>query len=124
MTQNLSGKAAASTGGSNSVDGMLCSTRRAWWAVSSIAAGTFALVTTEFLPVGLLSEVAGALKVSSGTAGLMVTVPGLVAAVAAPFLTVAAGRTDRRIVLLALTLMLLASNFIAALAGSTQVRRV
>jgi predicted MFS family arabinose efflux permease len=118
MTHNLSVEPRASTGGSNSVDGMPCSTRRAWWAVSSIAAGTFAFVTTEFLPVGLLSEVAESLKVSSGTAGLMVTVPGLAAAVAAPLLSVAAGRTDRRIVLLALTTMLIASNFIVALASS------
>jgi predicted MFS family arabinose efflux permease len=105
----------------NIVGGTFCSARRAWWAVASVAVGAFALVTSEFLPVGLLSEIAADLKVSSGTAGLMVTTPGLVAAVAAPFLTVAAGRADRRVVLLALTAMFIASNIIAALAPNFRV---
>jgi predicted MFS family arabinose efflux permease len=121
MSQKLSSKVALATSGPNSIGGMLCSAHRAGWAVASIAVGTFALVTTEFLPVGLLSEIAGDMKVSSGTAGLMVTIPGLVAAVAAPFLTVVAGRSDRRVVLLALTVMLITSNFIVALASNFSV---
>ena len=56
---------------------------RAWLAVTSIAVGTFAMVTTEFLPIGLLTAIAGDLGVSEGTAGLMVTVPGIVAAITA-----------------------------------------
>lgn len=42
------------------------------------------MVTTEFLPIGLLTNIAPSLGVSTGTAGLMVTMPGIVAAVAAP----------------------------------------
>jgi len=92
--------------------------RPAWLAVGSIAVGTFVMVTTEFLPVGLLTDIARGLNVSDGTAGLMVTMPGVLAALAAPALTVAAGRLDRRTVMIALTALLLVSNLAAALAPS------
>ncbi|CAN5609553.1 MFS transporter [soil metagenome] len=92
--------------------------RSAWLAVASIAVGTFVMVTTEFLPVGLLTDIAQGLNVSAGTAGLMVTMPGVLAALAAPALTVAAGRLDRRIVVLSLTALLLVSNLLAAFAPS------
>lgn len=88
----------------------------AWLAVASIAVGSFSTVTTEFLPIGLLPTIADGLGVSQGLAGLMVTMPGVVAALAGPALIVASGRLDRRSVLIALTVMLLISNVLAALA--------
>jgi len=92
-----------------------------WPAVVSVALGAFVLVTSEFLPVGLLPEISRGLHVSNGTAGLMVTTPGIVAAITAPLLTAAAGRLDRRIVLLAFTFLVIASNALAALAPSFPV---
>ncbi|MBW0445186.1 MFS transporter [bacterium M00.F.Ca.ET.228.01.1.1] len=89
---------------------------RSWLAVVAVAIGAFAFVTTEFLPVGLLPRIAADLGVSSGTAGLMVTVPGIIAAISAPGLMLVAGRMDRRLVFLLLTALLLASNLISALA--------
>ncbi|GCD98541.1 MFS transporter [Embleya hyalina] len=81
-----------------------------WLAVIALAVGTFSVVTVEQLPVGLLTSVGGSLGVSEGLAGLMVTVPGLVAAATAPILPVLIGRLDRRLVLLALiTLMVVAT---------------
>ncbi len=62
-------------------------------------AGIFLLVTAEQLPIGLLSQVAASLGVTPGLAGLMVTVPGVVAAFSAPLLPVAVGRLDRRVML-------------------------
>ena len=97
------------------------SDRSAWLAVLSLAAGTFALVTTEFLPIGLLSHIAGDFGTSAGAAGILVTTPGIVAAVAAPFCTVAAGSIDRRLLLLGLTALLVLSNLIVATAGSFEV---
>ncbi|OUL98333.1 MFS transporter [Variovorax sp. JS1663] len=90
--------------------------RATWLGVGSIAVGTFAMVTTEFLPIGLLTDIATGLRVSDGTAGLMVTIPGVLAAFAGPALIVAAGRLDRRTVMIALSALLVASNFLAALA--------
>jgi predicted MFS family arabinose efflux permease len=91
-------------------------TRSAWLAVASIAVGTFAMVSTEFMPIGLLTDIARGLNVSDGTAGLMVTMPGVLAAFAGPALIVASGRLDRRTVLIALTTLLIASNVLAAFA--------
>ena len=42
--------------------------KEAWLPVFSTAAGTFATVTTEFLPVGLLPQISGSLGVSLGRA--------------------------------------------------------
>lgn len=87
-----------------------------WLAVLSVAVGAFALVTTEFLPVGLLPSIAASLHVSEGTAGLMVTIPGLLGMIAAPLIAVGSGPLDRRFVLWGLTALLAASNLIVALA--------
>ncbi|OEJ97726.1 transporter [Streptomyces thermolilacinus SPC6] len=66
------------------------------------------------LPVGLLTPIGGSLDVSEGTAGLTLTVTGLVAALAAPLVTAAVGRIDRRVVLCSLMVLLAAANALAA----------
>ncbi|SQJ24380.1 Purine ribonucleoside efflux pump nepI [Serratia rubidaea] len=87
-----------------------------WAAVFSLTVACFVMVTTEFLPIGLLTNIAPSLDVSTGTAGLMVTMPGIVAAVAAPLLSLASGRLDRRLLMLGLSLLLIVSNLVSALA--------
>lgn len=84
-----------------------------WLAVVAVAVGTFSVVTAEQLPVGLLTSIGHALGVSEGTAGLMVTVPGLVASATAPLLPVLIGRLDRRLVLLALITLMVAANVLS-----------
>jgi len=91
-------------------------TLRHWLAVLSVAAGTFLVVTAEQLPVGLLTSIGGDLGVSKGTAGLMVTVPGLVAGVSALLVPVVIGRLDRRLVLLGLISLMVAANVMSFLA--------
>ncbi|WP_055564616.1 MFS transporter [Streptomyces atriruber] len=85
-------------------------------AVLSVAAATFSVVTTEMLPVGLLTSIGSGLHVSDGTAGLAVTLPGLVAALAALLLPVAVRRADRRTVLYVLMTLLAVANVVSALA--------
>ena len=89
---------------------------RGWLAVLAVTLGIFSLMTSELLPVGLLTRVGSDLGVSEGTAGLMVTVPGLVATVAAPVVTVTAGRVDRRVVLAVLIGLMGVANLASALA--------
>ncbi|MDI3387095.1 MFS transporter [Streptomyces sp. B-S-A8] len=84
--------------------------------VLAAAIATFTVVTAEMLPVGLLTPLAAGLGVSPGTAGLAVTLPGFVAAFAAPLLPVAARTADRRAVLVALLALLAAANLASALA--------
>ncbi|MFE5543941.1 MFS transporter [Streptomyces sp. NPDC056534] len=83
--------------------------------------GIFTVMTAELLPVGLLTPAAADLAVSEGTAALMVTVPGLVAALAAPLVTVRAAGADRRALLVALLLLAAAANLVSALAGHLAV---
>ncbi|MEU1377342.1 MFS transporter [Streptomyces triculaminicus] len=90
-------------------------------AVVALAAGTFSVVTTEMLPVGLLTPIGEDLGVSGGTAGLTMTVPGLVAAVAAPAVTAAAGRLDRRPLLVGLMVLLAAADLLSARAPNIEV---
>lgn len=89
---------------------------KGWLAVSAVALGIFSLMTSELLPVGLLTPVSDALRVSEGTAGLMVTAPGLVAAIAAPVIAVTLGRVNRRLVLAVLIAIVAAANLASAVA--------
>ncbi|MFE3410532.1 MFS transporter [Streptomyces mirabilis] len=82
----------------------------------SVTLGTFTLVTNEFLPVGLLSDIRASMSVSEGVAGLSVTVPGITAALAAPLLTVAAKKLDRRLVLFAMSALFTLADVLAAIA--------
>ncbi|MBH3312789.1 MFS transporter [Pseudomonas mosselii] len=92
------------------------SVRQQWLAILSVAVGAFALVTSEFLPVGVLNDVASDLGISAGQAGLMVTLPGIMAALAAPLLSVGIGALDRRYLLIALTLIMIVANAVVAYA--------
>ncbi|GGT20468.1 MFS transporter [Streptomyces purpureus] len=89
-----------------------------WPAVGAVTLGIFTVMTAELLPVGLLTPVGAALGVSAGTAGLMVTVPGLVAAAAAPLIAARAGALDRRTLLGALMALVAVANLASAVAGS------
>ncbi|WP_339155555.1 MFS transporter [Actinomadura luteofluorescens] len=89
---------------------------RGWPAVLAVAAATFLVVTSEMLPVGLLTSIGPDLGVSAGTAGLAMTVPGLVAAVSAPALSAATARLDRRAVLAVLAGLLAAADLGSAAA--------
>jgi len=92
--------------------------RRGWLSVTSVALGSFVLVLSEFLPIGLLPAIADDLDVGIGTAGLMVVATGLVGAVAAPVVTVLTSRLDRRVVLVSLTVLLVIADGLAAIAPS------
>jgi predicted MFS family arabinose efflux permease len=100
---------------------VLTGVRARWLAVTSVAAGTFTIVTSEMLPVGLLTSIASTLEVSDGTAGLMMSAPGLVAAVSAPVLAVTTRRLDRRVTLLALMALLAVANLAGAFAPNYPV---
>ncbi|MFL6697817.1 MAG: MFS transporter [Vitreoscilla sp.] len=87
-----------------------------WSAVVSLTLGVFGLVTSEFLPASLLTAMATDLGISDGMAGQAVTATALVGAIAAPTVPLVTRRLDRRLVMLALTLLLLVSNALAVAA--------
>lgn len=88
-----------------------------WLAVISVMMGIFSIVTTEILPIGLLTSIGSSFAISDGMAGLMMTMPGFVAAMSAPLVTVATARVDRRVMLGAFILLLAFANFLAAAAS-------
>ncbi|MFE1295039.1 MFS transporter [Streptomyces sp. NPDC058731] len=88
-----------------------------WLAVAAVTLGLFSIVTTEILPIGLLTSIGSSFTVSDGMAGLMMTMPGLLAAVSAPLVTVATARIDRRLMLCAFMVLLAMANFLAAAAA-------
>ncbi|QXG77667.1 MFS transporter [Modestobacter sp. L9-4] len=94
---------------------------RGWLGVSSVALGSFAIVLSEFLPIGVLPAISSGLDVRIGTAGLLVVLTGLFAAIAAPVVTVATSALDRRLVLAGLSALLVVSDALAALAPSFAV---
>lgn len=76
----------------------------------------FLLVTAEFLPNGVLTEMAEALNVTPGQAGQTVTVTALVGLVVAPTIGLMFPRLDRRSLLVWMALAAAVSNLIVAIA--------
>ncbi|MBF6214452.1 MFS transporter [Nocardia puris] len=92
------------------------SPRRAWLGVTALGGATFTVVTSEMLPVGLLTPMGASLGVSEGAAGFALTVTGLMAAVSAAPLTAWLGRFDRRTLLCVLLAVVAVGNLAAACA--------
>lgn len=92
------------------------SEKKGWLAVIAITLGALSLVITEFLPVGLIPDIAKSFNVSEGTAGLALTSTALLGMIAAPLATIGIGKIDRRKVLLVLTLLLIVSNILSVVA--------
>ncbi|MFJ5502670.1 MFS transporter [Pectobacterium carotovorum] len=89
-----------------------------WLAVAAVGLATFSVVTTEMLPVGLLTPIADTLQTSTGTAGLMISLPALLAALFAPLVVIASGGMDRRRILCGLLTLLVIANIASALASN------
>ncbi|HWV50510.1 MAG TPA: MFS transporter, partial [Microbacterium sp.] len=77
---------------------------------------SFLLVTAEFLPNGMLTEMAEGLGVTPGQAGQTVTVTALVGFLVAPTVGLIFPRLDRRSLLVWMALAAAASNLIVAIA--------
>jgi predicted MFS family arabinose efflux permease len=90
--------------------------RAAWGAVISMSLGVFGLVGAEFLPASLLTPMAADLSVTEGMAGQAVTATAAVALVTSLVITAATRKIDRRIVLLAFSMLLILSNLLVAMA--------
>ncbi|HET6287065.1 MAG TPA: MFS transporter [Amycolatopsis sp.] len=94
------------------------STRKGWAGVAAITASLFVFLTTELMPVGLLTPVSSSLDISVGAAGLMVTLYGVSAGLGVPFVVAWTRRINRRVLLSTLLAILTLGNLITALAPS------
>ncbi|MGO4713502.1 MFS transporter [Bradyrhizobium sp. 2TAF24] len=91
---------------------------RIWLAVVALGIATFAIVLTEFAPIGLLSQIAQSLGESRAAIGLTVTLYAWIGAASALVCAVLLGRLPIRPLLIVLMLVLAASNALAMLSGS------
>lgn len=88
-----------------------------WVAVGVIMLATFIVVTSEMLPVGVLTPMADGLGISAGAAGSSLTITGLVSAATAPIVPRVLGNLDRRMVLAAAMVVLAVGNALTAIAA-------
>lgn len=93
----------------------------AWGAVFALSLGAFALVASEFMPVSLLTPIASDLRISEGQAGQAISVSGVFAVLTSLFISSAAGRLDRKVLLLALTALMIVSGTIVAIAPNYEI---
>ena len=87
-------------------------------ALLALAAGAFGIGTTEFIIMGLLTQVSQDLHISIPTAGTLISGYALGVALGAPVLTLASRRWPRKLLLLGLMMLFIAGNAAAALAPS------
>ncbi|MBX6169578.1 MAG: MFS transporter, partial [Thermobispora bispora] len=89
-------------------------TVRSWLGVAAITASLFVFLTTELMPVGLLTPISTSLRISVGAAGLMVTLYGVSAGLGVPFIVAWTRRVNRRVLLSALLAILTLGNTVTA----------
>src|SRR6478736_3090381 len=81
----------------------------AWGAVASLALCVAVLIASEFMPVSLLTPIAGDLQMSEGQAGQTISISGLFAVITSLFIAGVTRGIDRKIVLSSFSLLLIVS---------------
>jgi DHA1 family inner membrane transport protein len=87
-------------------------------ALLALAIGTFGLGTTEFVPMGLLPQIAADFHVTIPTAGLLVTVYALGVMLGAPLMTALGTKMPRKRMLMLMMGLFVLGNLLSALAPS------
>lgn len=85
-------------------------------ALLALAAGAFAIGTTEFTPMGLLPVIADGVQVSIPTAGMLVSAYAIGVMAGAPVMTLLFSRFGKRSALMALMLIFTIGNLLSACA--------
>lgn len=88
------------------------------WVIFALALGGFGIGTTEFVSMGLLPTIAGALGVTEPTAGHLVSMYALGVVVGAPVIAALTARMPRRTLLIVLMAAFTLGNLTTVLAPS------
>lgn len=92
-----------------------------WGGVYSLALGAFALVSSEFMPVSLLTPIAADLHISEGQAGQAISISGAFAVLTSLFISALAGEIDRKRLLLLLSGVTILSGTVVAAAPNYEI---
>ncbi|WP_068091247.1 MFS transporter [Novosphingobium rosa] len=93
----------------------------AWGGVIAMALCATILISSEFLPVSLLTPIAHDLAISEGHAGQSIAISGFFALVTSLFISTIIGAVDRRRVVLIFTALMVVSGVMVALAPDAAV---
>lgn len=99
-----------------SYDSRLAGTTNAWGTVICLSLFAFVLVASEFMPVSLLTPIAGELGISEGQAGQAIAISGLFAVLTSLFGNSLLARLDRRTVVFLYSGVLIVSGLAVAFA--------
>ncbi|NKZ02968.1 MFS transporter [Actinomadura latina] len=94
---------------------------RGWLGVAAITASLFVFLTTELMPIGLLTPLSTSLDISVGVAALMVTLYGVSAGLGVTFIVAWTRRVNRRVLLSALLAVLALGNLVTAVSPNYPV---
>ena len=99
----------------------LHNTRAYWSGVLAMTLCVFVLIASEFMPVSLLTPIAGDLNITEGLAGQGIALSGALAVLTSLTISRLTGSLDRKWLLLGLTALMAASGLMIALASSFPV---
>ncbi|TLU69922.1 MULTISPECIES: MFS transporter [Enterobacteriaceae] len=89
-----------------------------WGGIFAMTLCVFVLIASEFMPVSLLTPIAGDLGVTEGMAGQGIAISGALAVLTSLSLPQLAGSINRKMLLLGMTILMALSGLIIALASS------
>jgi predicted MFS family arabinose efflux permease len=98
--------------------------RSGWGAVLALTLCVSTLIASEFMPVSILTPIATDLHLTEGTAGQAIAVSGLFAVLTSLSIASLTRGIDRRVLLLALTVLMLVSGLLVAFAPNFEVLMV
>jgi predicted MFS family arabinose efflux permease len=95
--------------------------RAAWGAVISMALCVFVLIASEFMPVSLLTPMAGDLGITEGQAGQAISISGIFAVITSLAIATLTRNIDRKLVVTSLSLLLAVSGTVVTFAPNHMV---
>ncbi|KGT91663.1 arabinose transporter [Erwinia typographi] len=102
-------------------DLLVVSRRVAWSRVLTLAGAAFVFNTTEYIPVGLLTDIGSSFGLASSQAGIMMTVYAWIVALMSLPLMLATSQVNRRTLLIVLFALFACSHLLSFFAWSFEV---